>query len=114
MTEISTDDPVVSQGQGDLADFAKSPSGWPYTLPPGDRRHHTMKGYDHYKCRCPGCQDALTEYLGKWREQNGRRRASSKAVVWVRTNHPEVWKELLNEAYERSGATAVEEEMWIP
>jgi hypothetical protein len=79
--------------------------------------------YCNWKCRCAGCTDAWrirhADYMRRHPEQatkhaermRARRangltdadravsRAKTKAVGWVRHSHPDVWQQLLTDAY---------------
>jgi hypothetical protein len=62
--------------------------------------------YSHHGCRCLECTALATRQVKLSRRRTGRapsQRAQSKAtnaaVMWVKANHPDVWKRLYDEAY---------------
>jgi hypothetical protein len=65
--------------------------------------------YQHHGCRCAGCRQAATEYqrLQRARPEHNTQRAINKAgslaAQWVRTHHPDVWAQLLDQGYEHVG-----------
>jgi hypothetical protein len=50
-------------------------------------------------CRCSGCVAAKSAWQQVWNMAEGY------AATWVRANHPDVWEDSLNRAYERRGMT---------
>ena len=40
-------------------------------LPPGDERHGTTNGYNNWKCRCPLCKKANSEYYKGYKKRRG-------------------------------------------
>lgn len=77
-------------------------------MTPDDPRHGTFNGYANLKCRCVECRAANTVYIQRYRLTNGPRaiysvkasgRAERRAAKWVRENHPDVWRSLLDDAW---------------
>ena len=71
--------------------------------------HGNPSTYTNYGCRCELCVAAASKYHQRFRkEHRDSDRASSKAnnlaAKWVRREHPEVWDELMDQAYKDIGA----------
>ena len=72
----------------------------------GAIKHGTYGAYNHHRCRCPPCTEAGRKHMADYRASLGGRtradiaqdRARVAAVKWVRDNHPDVWKDLLDRA----------------
>ena len=60
-------------------------------------------------CRCDGCRTANTDYIRERRRAGldpgsvAINRATSRAAKWVRDNHPDVWRQLVDDQYARLG-----------
>lgn len=65
--------------------------------------------YKRYGCRCDACTAAATAYMRQMRSARGgallkvQQRRQTLAVAWLRREHPDVWAELHQQAYDELG-----------
>lgn len=73
-------------------------------------RSVSVHTYRAYGCRCEACREtnrlrvsAYRRTYGPSRSERAQSKAQGAAATWVRREHPEVWRRLLNEAYASLG-----------
>lgn len=77
-----------------------------------DAKHGTYSCYTNTKCRCEPCKKAAADYMRTYRKtENGRAKTrkythlqakrNTQAAVWVRKNHPDIWKQICDEVNKR-------------
>ena len=62
--------------------------------------------YRKYGCRCDGCRALSTAAAKEQRRKNGyapshivQRKAHGRAAAWLRANRPDVWRQLVEDAW---------------
>lgn len=61
--------------------------------------------FNNLKCRCAGCRAAKAAYARGTVNRSATTKAKTRAVRWVRENHPDVWADILDDEYDRFGKT---------
>lgn len=86
---------------------------WPTVLAPGDPRHGSENGYNHFRCRCKPCGTAHAKVLqSQAKGRNTRRRARERRKTQARHN-PEPF---LNDEWipDSACSTGVDPEIFFP
>ena len=65
--------------------------------------HGRCSTYTRHGCRCDECREAMSIYMREYRRakpayDRAYHRAINRAVSWVRSEHPDVWRRFLEQA----------------